>query len=78
VGPFPVMFGAGIIAPRFTRVYELCKNRTVRNLDIDVSALYLITAPKTPEPVRKEIITRAQVASSSYDSAILRAGDKIQ
>ena len=30
------------------------------NLNLDVSALYLIAAPKTPEPVRQEIIKRAE------------------
>jgi hypothetical protein len=42
-------------AQRMMNVAEFSKNRTVRNLDVDVSMLYLIAAPKTPEPVRKEI-----------------------
>jgi hypothetical protein len=47
-------------ADRFIRVYENLKIRNLRNLEIDISALYLITAPKTPEPVRQEVIERAQ------------------
>jgi hypothetical protein len=47
-------------ATNFMRVYENVKLATVANLQIDVSALYLIATPKTPEPVREEIIKRAQ------------------
>jgi hypothetical protein len=47
-------------ALRFMQVYEAFKSDTVADLQIDVSALYLIAAPKTPEPVRKEIIELAQ------------------
>ena len=44
-------------------VYEKVKCSTVehlQDLQIDVSTLYLIAAPKTPKPVRQEIIKRAQ------------------
>lgn len=47
-------------ARNFMRVYECFKSRNFRDLDINVSALYLIAAPKTPEPVRTEIIRRAE------------------
>jgi hypothetical protein len=48
----------------FMQVYESIKLETVTNLPIDVSALYLIAAPKTPEPVRQEIIKRAEAGES--------------
>jgi hypothetical protein len=35
-------------------VHEAFKNVKLTNLEIDVSALYLIAAPSTPEPVVKE------------------------
>ncbi len=47
-------------AQNFMRVYEQSKNANFANLDIDVSALYLIAAPKTPELVRNEVIERAR------------------
>lgn len=47
-------------AYRFIDVYHSVKLANLANLEIDVSALYLITAPKTPEPVRQEVIQRAQ------------------
>jgi Protein of unknown function (DUF3102) len=47
-------------ARRFMQVAEACKSATVADLDIDVSTLYLVTSPKTPEPVVKEIIKRAE------------------
>ncbi len=47
-------------ARRFIHVYENIKVNTLLNLDIDVSALYLIAAPKTPESVRQEVIRRAE------------------
>jgi Protein of unknown function (DUF3102) len=34
---------------RFMQVAELSKNRTVRDLEIPVSGLYLLAAPSTPE-----------------------------
>jgi hypothetical protein len=51
------------------QVYEACKSGTVHDLDIDVSALYLIAAPKTPEPVRKEIIERAHDDRKDFTQA---------
>jgi len=48
-------------ARRFMQVWQCVKNRNVRNLEsFDISALYLIAAPKTPEPVKAEILRRAQ------------------
>jgi len=46
-------------AERFMNVYERVKLPNLGNLDIDVSALYLIAQPKTPEPARNDIIRRA-------------------
>jgi hypothetical protein len=36
----------------------MVKINKLLNLDLDVSALYLIAAPKTPEPVRQEVTPR--------------------
>lgn len=46
-------------AERFIGVSKHFNLRTVRNLTIDVSSLYLIAAPSTPAPVRKELVRRA-------------------
>ena len=45
---------------RFISVYDQIKLSNLNNLQIDVSALYHIAAPSTPEPVRREVIERAQ------------------
>jgi hypothetical protein len=45
---------------RFMNVYEQFKLCNLNNLEIDVSALYLIAAPSTPEPVVREVIQRAE------------------
>jgi hypothetical protein len=41
-------------------VHERVKLPNLGNLEIDVSALYLIAAPSFPEPVGAEITTRAE------------------
>lgn len=41
-------------------VYECFKSANFADLQIEASALYLIAAPSTPEPVRTEIIRRAE------------------
>ena len=40
-------------ASRFMHVHEQFKLRNLSNLEIDVSALFLIAAPSTPEQVRR-------------------------
>jgi hypothetical protein len=47
-------------ARNFMRVWDLFKSKKFLNLNIDVSVLYLIAAPSTPEPVRREVIERAK------------------
>jgi GH24 family phage-related lysozyme (muramidase) len=47
-------------AQRFMQVYMAFKSDNLSNLEIDVSALYLLAAPKTPHAVRVEAIRRAQ------------------
>jgi hypothetical protein len=47
-------------AYRFMGVYRNVKVANLANLEIDVSALYLIAEPSTPEPVRDEIIRRGE------------------
>jgi hypothetical protein len=42
------------------QVYERFKLANFANLQVDVSALYLIAAPSTPEPVEREVIERAK------------------
>lgn len=51
-------------AENFMAVYERVKIPNFGNLQIDVSALYLIAAPSTPEPVRQEAIRRAESGES--------------
>jgi len=46
-------------AERFMHVSERFTLDNLSNIEIDVSALYLIAAPSTPEPVREEAIRRA-------------------
>ena len=47
-------------ADRFMNVYDRVKCSNLQHLEIDASALYLIAAPSTPEPVREEVIRRAE------------------
>jgi hypothetical protein len=49
-------------AQNFMRVYELSKSKSANfaDLDLSISTLYLLAAPSTPEPVREEIIERAE------------------
>jgi hypothetical protein len=44
----------------FMKVHECFKSSNFEHLEIDVSALYLIAAPSMPEPVRTQVITRAE------------------
>jgi hypothetical protein len=46
-------------AQRFMSVFEYSKSANLADLKIDLSSLYLIAAPKTPGPVRNEVIRRA-------------------
>jgi hypothetical protein len=47
-------------AHAFMEVHRQFKSASPADLKIDVSALYLLAAPKTPEPVRAEIMRRAE------------------
>jgi hypothetical protein len=47
-------------ARNFMMVHERFKSANFADLQIDVSALYLIAAPSTPEPARKEVVRRAE------------------
>jgi len=49
---------------RFMEVHEKIKCSNLEHLQIDVSALYLIASPSFPEPVRQQIITRAENGES--------------
>jgi hypothetical protein len=57
-------------AQNFLQVHRAFKSANFSDLEIDVSALYLIAAPKTPQPVRAAIIERAQTGEPiSYAKA---------
>ena len=47
-------------AQGFMNVNRTFKSAKFADMDIDVSALYLLSAPRTPEPVRTEVIRRAE------------------
>ncbi len=47
-------------ALRFMQVAQAFKSDNLSDLQIDASALYLLAAPSTPEPVRQAVIERAQ------------------
>jgi hypothetical protein len=48
-------------ALNFMRVHELVKNRNFRDLShIPLSGLYMLAAPSTPEPAKREAIGRAE------------------
>jgi hypothetical protein len=51
---------------RFMNVYEQFKLCNLNNLSIDVSALYLIAAPRTPEPVRHAVLEQAEQTHVSF------------
>jgi hypothetical protein len=53
-------------ARNFMQVHAAFKTTKFVDLTIDVSALYLIAAPKTPEPVREEVIRCAQLRSQLH------------
>jgi hypothetical protein len=49
-------------ATRLMRVYAMVKSRNLRNradMTIDISALYLLAEPSTPEPVRDQFLSLA-------------------
>jgi len=52
-------------ARRYMEVHAQFKLSNFDNLRIDASALYLIAAPATPEPVVVEIIKRAKAIQTS-------------
>jgi hypothetical protein len=47
-------------ARRFMRVFELSKSRKLLDLNVPVSALYLLAAPSTPEKARDAVLERAE------------------
>src|SRR5262245_56975472 len=64
-------------ARNFMRVHELSKSRNFLDLDIPLSALYMLAAPSTSAEVREEIIARAEAGKSitvaEVKSAIAKA-----
>jgi hypothetical protein len=58
-------FGWGETQARnFIRVYEMSKSANFVDLDLPISALYLLAAPSTPPAVRKEVLDRAASGES--------------
>ena len=61
-------------ATRFINVYEMSKSNKLLDLDLPISAIYLLATPSTPEAAKIEIVERAQageplpVASTSFRS----------
>ncbi len=60
-------------AQTFMQVHERFKNENFSHLEIDVSALYLIAAPKTPEPVRNGVMSKAEAGQKITRQDVLRA-----
>jgi hypothetical protein len=58
-------------ARSFMHVYECFKSEKISNLTIDLTALYRIAAPCTPEAVREEAIARAR-RGERITSALVR------
>jgi hypothetical protein len=55
-------------AKAFMRVYRQFKSENFSDLQIDISALYLIASPSTPELVRQEAMRRADGLSQGRSS----------
>ena len=47
-------------ATRFINVYEMSKSNKLLDLDLPISAIYLLATPSTPEAAKIEIVERAQ------------------
>jgi len=51
-------------ALNFMRAHDLSKSKKFLDLNLPVSALYLLAAPSTPEPAKTEVIERAQAGEA--------------
>jgi hypothetical protein len=60
------------MAENFMTVHARFKSANFANLQIDVSALYLIAAPKTPEPVRQEVIRHAEISTDNITHSAVK------
>ena len=60
-------------ATRFMNVYERFKLSNLNNLEIDLSALYLIAEQKIPDAVRDELIQRAESGEKITRRVALKA-----
>jgi hypothetical protein len=65
-------------ARRLIHVYDMVKSNNLRELNFDVSALYLIAAPKTPEPLRREAIRRAESGERMNRAKVLELRDRLK
>jgi len=63
-------------ARNFMRVYELSKtSENFSDLDLPVSAVYLLAAPSTPDKVRQEVIAKAKAGEAVTVKDVKRAID---
>lgn len=60
-------------AQRMMRAAEFVKNRNLRDLKIAPSALYMLAAPSTPEPVREEVIKAARAGRKITHAEVKQA-----
>jgi len=58
-------------AKAFMRVARQFKSENFSDLQIDVSALYKIAAPSTPQPVRAEVMRRAEAGERVTNEAVV-------
>jgi hypothetical protein len=57
-------------ALNYMRVYEMVKSKNILDLDISISALYLLAAPSTSEEARTEILGRAKAGENVPVAAV--------
>jgi hypothetical protein len=65
-------------AVSFMQVCELVKCQNFGHLEVDVSCLYLIAAPSTPEPVQREVIERATRGEPMTRAKAVEALEEVQ
>src|SRR5262249_47237592 len=62
-------------ARNFMQVFEASKSANFADLDLPVSALYLLAAPSTPEAAKTEILERAKAGESLPVEEVKRVVD---
>jgi hypothetical protein len=65
-------------AERFMQVYSVMgKFDNLSNLDVPISALYLLASPSTPEAIRQEVIERAE-RGEKFSVAEIKAAVEVE